>query len=91
MHLHTAAIYSAQKLMYLEEREAMGEVHFLVEGHFKMLFIISPAVNEPRVCNGWVFYIPFASAMQDIGAAGFVCVWTPHSPLQPAGLTLLRL
>lgn len=28
------------------------------------------------------FYSPFASAVQDIEAAGFVCMWMPHSRLQ---------
>lgn len=69
----------------------MGEIHFLVDGHFKMLFIVSPAANEPTVCNSWGFYSPFASAMQDIDASGFVCTCTPHSLPHPAGLTLLRL
>lgn len=49
--LHSAAVYSVQEPVYLEETEAMGEIHILIEGHFKMLFIFSPAVNEPRLCN----------------------------------------
>lgn len=56
-----------------------------------MLFIFSPSVNDPIVCKAGVFYTPFASAVQDIEAAKFACVWTPHSPLQPVGLTLLML
>lgn len=34
----------------------MGETHFHVEGHFKMLFIFSPSVNDPIMCNRWGFF-----------------------------------
>lgn len=91
LYIPRAAICSAQKPFYLEERETMGGTHFLIEGRFKMLFIFSPAVNDPIVCKAGVFYSPFASAVQDIEAAKFASVWTPHSPLQPIGLTLLML
>lgn len=54
LHLHSAAIYSAQELVYLKEREPVGGIPFRVEGIFKMLCIFSPAVNESIVCNCWI-------------------------------------
>lgn len=81
LRLHRAAICSAQKPMYPEEREAMGEIHFLIEGCFKMLFIFSLSVNEPTVCNtGVFFYSPFASAVQILRLSDL----SVHGPSEPS-------
>lgn len=34
----------------------MGETHFHTEGHFQMLFIFSPSVNDPIRCNSRGFF-----------------------------------
>lgn len=67
----------------------MGETHVLIEGHFKLLFIFSPSVNEPIVCNsGGFFTAPWPQLCWILRLLS-LSVWTPHSSLQPAGLTLL--